>query len=690
MKNLSGLSINDNRVLLALLNQTKPIATSYLAKHVGLSIYQVRYSIKKISACLKLSGIDILQKPNEGVMVDIDNERRSKLSSTIHELSKKEFSLNSHERVKLFLQMILAGNKKTKLGTIREKIETSPSSFYRDLKKAKNWLNKRGIKLVTNKNGGIHLTGSEIQIRKAVQEILIENLGQDFILQSCIFPIKDIEIREVDKRIFSENIRSFLQSLNLPGCEKQIRNIEEKYKCAFLDRVHIELTLFLGITISRIRQGQFLMEVEVPGRRIVPVYKKDAEKVFQSLGSNYRSDLMKWEYEYFSHLLLISIQNGLHSYGKETETKKNNHTRELSERIVQESAKYFHAGLHSDSDLIDCIEWELTHHSKSGINSPGVNAASLDFPNQKNSINNLILKVIEPIIVEEGYQNEAHMLNSIVNHIRIALKKVRISSLRRRVLLVCGAGSATAYSLKSQINTLLPEIEITEITSAFELAHNSSLLKECDAVISTIPLGPLTVIPQIQVNAFLTDEDIENIKNILELTEGIKGKHTIIHKEESVTFSKVLTSKTIRCLVKAGSPEDVIEIAGRLLLNKDSIWPSYIRAMKDLFTLYGPYMVIAPNTAFFHAGPEMGAKKLSASLLTLVKPVVFGHKINDPVRIAIAFSSPEHTNHTRVLSDVFDFFSDEENRRRVLASVRPQEIHQCLCKYFHRELLSLS
>jgi mannitol/fructose-specific phosphotransferase system IIA component (Ntr-type) len=209
------------------------------------------------------------------------------------------------------------------------------------------------------------------------------------------------------------------------------------------------------------------------------------------------------------------------------------------------------------------------------------------------------------------------------------------------------------------------------MVSVFELVHNIGLIDGCDAIISTVPLGNITSIPQILVNALLTQEDIDTIKDELGLKEYLAVPSEI---NSQFNFNEIINRETVMCGVDGSRPMEVIDKVGSLLFGIDAIWPSYIKAMKNLYSLYGPYMVIAPNTTLLHAGPEMGSKKLAISLITLKNPIEFGHKVFDPVRIAMAFSSPVNSVHTNALSSIFTFFSIPQNRENIIAAETVDEI----------------
>jgi mannitol/fructose-specific phosphotransferase system IIA component (Ntr-type) len=103
--------------------------------------------------------------------------------------------------------------------------------------------------------------------------------------------------------------------------------------------------------------------------------------------------------------------------------------------------------------------------------------------------------------------------------------------------------------------------------------------------------------------------------------------------------------------------------------------------MKDMIRLYGPYVVVAPGAALLHAGPEMGGKRLAMSLVTLHQPVAFGHETNDPVHVALAFSSLDHSTHVRAIGEAMTLLSNQEGLRRIRRARTAEEILQLIAQF---------
>lgn len=145
-------------------------------------------------------------------------------------------------------------------------------------------------------------------------------------------------------------------------------------------------------------------------------------------------------------------------------------------------------------------------------------------------------------------------------------------------------------------------------------------------------------------------------------------------------LKNLLTTEVIRLNVEVKDWEEAVRIGGALLERAGAIEHRYIDAMIEVIRKIGPYVVIAPGIALPHARPEDGAKKVGISLITLRKPVDFGNKENDPVKIAICLSAIDQSKHVKALSELAELLEDKENVRRILYADDPKIILDLLGK----------
>ena len=623
--------------------------------------------------------MDIQLKPNEGIQINLSDAMRRELLDLIQNNNQDITILNQEERVQLLLQIILASRMNLTQSEIRAITGISYTSFYRDIEKVKSWLNAYSLELSAGRNGPLRVQGDELKIREAIQAILLQNLGQDYIIQTCVLPIEEIDFNDIDRSIFFFQAQEIIRELNLPRCEQSVRKLETLHHNTLFDQVHIELTLYLGIMAYRIRMGKHISNSPTKFQQVDMAHQENIANILKEFEFDLTDLCLDAEMGYLEYLISQCFLYGVND--PQENGRQNDGEREfdeLAKSIVKEIAKYLHAGLYEDEELTRCINWELAYASRARQTRGRYEEhVEKEIP-ARNTTEQILKKILFPILNKSGVNPIDQVIGAISNHTLAALEKVRSSSCQRRVLLVCGAGVATAFSLRSQLNTLIPEIDVVEMVSVFDLVHNDALVDGCDAIISTIPLGNLTAIPQIHVNAMLSKDDVSHIRASLGIGTRFQDFSISYQVNHQINLKEVVDIRTIQTHQTAESPQTVINQVGSLLLNIDAIWPSYIKAMQNLYKLYGPYMVIAPNTALLHAGPEMGSKKLAISLVTLDTPIQFGHALYDPVKIAMAFSSPVNSVHTNILSDVFNYFAIEQNRFNILQANEPQDVLKLL------------
>ena len=89
-------------------------------------------------------------------------------------------------------------------------------------------------------------------------------------------------------------------------------------------------------------------------------------------------------------------------------------------------------------------------------------------------------------------------------------------------------------------------------------------------------------------------------------------------------------------------------------------------------------MVVMPGLVLLHARPEDGALSECISLVTLAKPINFGHPENDPVDIAIAFAAQKNERHIQMLSEVARLLQDETRLTRFREAEHTQDVLDAL------------
>ncbi|MCT6807133.1 MAG: PTS sugar transporter subunit IIA, partial [Bombilactobacillus sp.] len=121
-----------------------------------------------------------------------------------------------------------------------------------------------------------------------------------------------------------------------------------------------------------------------------------------------------------------------------------------------------------------------------------------------------------------------------------------------------------------------------------------------------------------------------------------------------------------------------IEKASQPLLANQSINSQYVTAMEDSVAKFGPYIVIGPGIALAHARPEDGVAKLDVSVASLAKPINFGNKANDPVKIIFVLSAIDSYSHLNVLKAIVNLINKPNKISELFAQDNPADFKKIL------------
>ena len=143
---------------------------------------------------------------------------------------------------------------------------------------------------------------------------------------------------------------------------------------------------------------------------------------------------------------------------------------------------------------------------------------------------------------------------------------------------------------------------------------------------------------------------------------------------EKLALSEMLGEETIAIGLSVRDWQEALREAGSLLVMAGAVEPRYVEAMVQMVQEIGPYIVVAPGVALPHARPEDGVKKDCMSLVTLMPPVDFGNKYNDPVRLVVAFAATDKKTHVDALAELAKLLGNSTMLDDLDRASSPEEI----------------
>jgi PTS system ascorbate-specific IIA component len=143
----------------------------------------------------------------------------------------------------------------------------------------------------------------------------------------------------------------------------------------------------------------------------------------------------------------------------------------------------------------------------------------------------------------------------------------------------------------------------------------------------------------------------------------------------------LIAGDAIRIASDAPDWRAAVRASGEALVDCGATTAAYTDEMIATVEQLGPYIVIAPGIALAHSRPSPAVLRAGISLVTLVNPVEFGHRQNDPVRLVVGLAAPDDEGHVTALATLAEFLADEGRRTALLSASDPASIRQMIGDY---------
>lgn len=640
-----------------------------ITKQVKISERMVRYAIDNIEYLLKKNNMPQLErKYGLGIKICLTEDQ-------IDMIARKESIYRNYlgfsNKNRLILYLLKSHYSKT-LQELADFIGISKATISKYLCEAEEYLKERSIELVKKRNKGIFLVCNEISKRRTIYDIIFESYDYSRI-QGLLTP----------KNIDDLMIKNYFYGIDIKYIWELLKEFLLGRKITLSDVAFYNIVINTCIMVKRIQQGFLVdMEYEKIDYLAETFEYAEAKKYCKELSKKFNMTIPKTEVVWITmHFLGANPMQFLED-DIFTSVKERNKLMDCTSIIVQQFEKEASIKFNNYEEVVNGLFVHLM---------PSVNRMKYNIfikNSLKEEIKECYSLIFDTTVKVCRYIEEAFKirftedeLSYICLHFGAAMEKMNKSyTAKKRVIVVCSTGIATSKLLASKLKNSYEDIEITDILSYNEFISRNTF--DIDYVISTIAMKEANI-PIIVVNPLLNSEDKlklskifnpkvtrreEDFEKIIEIIQ----RNTIIKdmgklkdelreylsgdfKEKMPHLCDLLDESLIVTQGKFNSPQEALNCAGMLLLNKGIINESYLDSIEkciDKKGKNGPYIVISNGIALPHGRPEDGAIGTGFSIVTLKEPLAFGHKKHDPVKLIIAFASKDNKSHLKALEEI--------------------------------------
>ncbi|MBP1082602.1 BglG family transcription antiterminator [Bacillus capparidis] len=676
------------------------VSIDLLKERLGVSQRTIYYDIDQINGWLEREGLSPVEKAY-GKGFYLSERTRDHLASRLKLTDEWEYRLSRQERICIILISLLTQSETSSLHDLMERTQVSRGTIFRDIKKAADSINPLGITLSYEKGSGYELIGSEQAKRQLLTTLISDVLSSK---DSRHLHEKLYEMLNPSSGNTDDRLLIFL--------ENEVASIEKKLNVSFTEEVVQFLILQLLIVVKRKSDNS---TVSIDEEEMNILEKTNAYQAVEELNDELKKN--GFHTLPFHERLLLTMQllgSRVHrEHIASAGTKEIKQLQMVIKKIID------------DFQLIGCLIFDdrkqleenlLTHlkpaYYRLKYSIPITNSYLKDIQKQYPEVFYLTKRSLSHLESFVGKTIPDEEIAYVAMHFGGWLsRKNQYVSKNYKAIVVCENGIAASGMLRSQLETLLPEMMVTHTVSVREYNRNPF---DADIVFSTSFIKQKWA-PVIYVPALLDEKDRENVvqqvRNLfndaepaieIDLLMAMIEEHAIIKQREPLKeklqhfisshhslkkeahkpmLDELLTEETIQFRKELSNWEEAIQLASAPLLANESIKPSYVEAMVKNVQELGPYVVIAPNIAIPHARPEYGVDKLGMSFLRVKSPVSFSNQEKHKASLIIVLAAIDNETHLKALSQLTELLSEPGNTEKLIQAETAEDVLSLVKKY---------
>lgn len=520
------------------LSDSEYVTASELAKILDLNEKTVRTTIGKMRDSLDEYGIEIESKTRKGYHLLIyDKEKYQAFINNDEWLSKNDIPNNSKEREEWLLDYLLKQHKFVRIDDLSEMLYVSRSTITNDIRNVEDSLKSYHITLIRRPNYGLHIQGSEFDIRNCMISQFKDNKWAQRFSDK-----EENELKEISK-ILLNNIQNQKVVLS-----KSM--IQEMTSCIYIAKVRYEENYKITVSKNEVVHRIYKPCIEV------------ATNIVEELNEKFHIHLLDSEIYYIA--INITARSDYNVLEGELESGVINQARKQATQMLDCVYDMMHLDMRQNLSLLyDLISFliPMDIRMRYGIiaKNPFAEATKKKYFFAYNVASQAVIP-LKKTYFHELPENEIAYLTSIF---ALFIEQEKDKKKKYNILVICATNMSTskllAYQYKKKFKKYIDEVYTCEMYNL-----DSFDFSKVDYIFTTVEINRVLPKPVLGISTFLEDEEVEKISSILKF----KSSNTIadVYSEElfydnikGETKEEILFEICKRIPEKYGIPSDFYE-----------------------------------------------------------------------------------------------------------------------------------
>lgn len=520
------------------LSDSEYVTASELAKILDLNEKTVRTTIGKMRDSLDEYGIEIESKTRKGYHLLIyDKEKYQAFINNDEWLSKNDIPNNSKEREEWLLDYLLKQHKFVRIDDLSEMLYVSRSTITNDIRNVEDSLKSYHITLIRRPNYGLHIQGSEFDIRNCMISQFKDNKWAQRFSDK-----EENELKEISK--------SLLNNIQNQKVVLSKSMIQEMTSCIYIAKVRYEENYKITVSKNEVVHRIYKPCIDV------------ATNIVEELNEKFHIHLLDSEIYYIA--INIAARSDYNVLEGELESGVINQARKQATQMLDCVYDMMHLDMRQNLSLLyDLISFliPMDIRMRYGIiaKNPFAEATKKKYFFAYNVASQAVIP-LKKTYFHEVPENEIAYLTSIF---ALFIEQEKDKKKKYNILVICATNMSTskllAYQYKKKFKKYIDEVYTCEMYNL-----DSFDFSKVDYIFTTVEINRVLPKPVLGISAFLEDEEVEKISSILKF----KSSNTIadVYSEElfydnikGETKEEILFEICKRIPEKYGIPSDFYE-----------------------------------------------------------------------------------------------------------------------------------
>lgn len=535
------VSARDRLILELLIQQREGVTIREIANSLHVSERTIHRDLNTFNNLLHPYELVLEKKASKGVVLKGTKEQLDQFNQDLQDA--KYFDFVPEQRQVLIACKLLESFEPRKLQSLATDLNVTVATISSDLEKVETWLLKHGVKIEKRRGLGIQITGTESAKRRAISRILAENFDESDILQYIRrrIPNNDADVSQS----IAGQLLGFINVDKLKVVEEAVEKINRSLPYKIADSAYIALVVHLALAIERITKGERItMNTDLSNH----LQEKKEYSLARDLG-------LELEKQFGIHMpeaeigyITMHLRGAKFRHDQQVSFNEDNlDTAMIAKRLINHVSQNPDVNLTNDNSLYQGLMAHLDpalYRLKQGmhIHNPLQEKIQQNYPKLFNQVKKAFGEVLPNLTIPD------EEIGFLVLHFGSAIERVG-NKRKHKALVICSSGIGSSKMIASRLKNEFPNITDVKNISLFELDEKKS--RDLDLIISTIPLVDYAI-DYVQVNPFLTDDDVRKIEDYIERKEHLYSinKHMVRKIASEDSKDTVNTAETTTTMLK--------------------------------------------------------------------------------------------------------------------------------------------